>query len=129
MAEQAAEDAAALCKAKLDTSSKAKERAHSDSLDLLQDPLPTAPPYEADSQTIVVDWVADVEPTVHTHDGNLMILQHCEWHGAEAIKKKLIKKGYKKERRDKVVDLLWKWIKAADLDLLDLSRDNIILAL
>ena len=55
MAEQAAEHTAALRKAKLDTSSKAKERAHSDSLDLLQDPLPTAPPYEADSETIVVD--------------------------------------------------------------------------
>ena len=49
MAEQAAEDAAALRKAKLDTSSNSKERAHLDSLDLLQDPLPTAPPYEADS--------------------------------------------------------------------------------
>jgi hypothetical protein len=84
---------------------------------------------EADSQTIVVDWVADVEPTVHTHDGNLMILQRCEWHAAEAIKKKLIKKGYKKERRDKVVDLLWKWIKTADLNLLDMSRANLLLAL
>jgi len=58
-----------------------------------------------------------------------MILQRCEWHAAEAIKKKLIKKGYKKERRDKVVDLLWKWIKTADLNLLDMSRANLLLAL
>ena len=58
-----------------------------------------------------------------------MILQFCEWHAAEAIKRRLIAKGYQKERRDELVDLIWKWIKAPDLDKLEDARNRLILSL
>jgi hypothetical protein len=100
------------------------------------EPLPTAPArpeYELDSQTIIVandpDWVRAVPPTVvGLHDTDV-ILQYCTWHAAEAIKRKLIASGYQKERRKELVDLIWKWIKAEDLEKLEIARKKLIFAL
>ena len=95
-------------------------------------PLPTArPEYEPDSQTIVVntDWVRAVEPTVATINQESAILQYCTWHAAEAIKRRLIAKGYPKERREAINNLIWQWIKAPDFDQLEEARDELILSL
>jgi hypothetical protein len=95
-------------------------------------PLPTArPEYEPDSQTIIVntDWVRAVEPTVVTINQEKAILQYCTWHGAEAIKRRLIAKGYTKERREDINNLIWEWIKAPDFDTLEEARDKLILSL
>ena len=41
--------------------------------------------------------------------GEQYILQLCEWHGVEAIKRHLVAAGmYPKDQRDKVIDLIWK---------------------
>ena len=58
-----------------------------------------------------------------------VILQFCTWHGAEAIKRKLIAKGYTKERREELLHLIWAWIKAPDLDALEDARNELILNL
>lgn len=95
-------------------------------------PIPsTRPTYEPDSQTIIVDtdWVRAVKPTVLGINQERVILQLCTWHGAEAIKRRLITKGYSKERREKLNNLIWTWIKAPDLDALEKARDDLILSL
>jgi len=95
-------------------------------------PLPTArPEYEPDSQTIIIDtdWVRAVEPTVVTVNQESAILQYCTWHGAEAIKRRLIAKGYTKERREAINNLIWQWIKAPDFDQLEEARDALIISL
>jgi hypothetical protein len=106
-----------------------------DELNIEHYPLPTAPSrseYEADSQTIVVDsdpdWPRAVQPIVRGVNMEVVVLQYCTWHAAEAIKRKLIHSGYKKEHRNKIVDLIWKWIEAPTLDALDTARDALILA-
>jgi hypothetical protein len=78
-----------------------------DKLQLQHYPLLTAPirpEYELDSQTIIVDsdldWVKAVQPTVIGVNATAVILQFCTWHAAEAIKRKLIASGYRKERRN-----------------------------
>ena len=124
VAQQAVKDAIAARKAEELALSKGKEDPFN-----IDDPLPTAPLWEADSQTIIVDWVAEVPKTVKGHDGCQIFLQRCEWHAAEAIKKKLIKTGYKKRERDELVDLIWTWIKAPDLQTLDSAREKLILRL
>jgi hypothetical protein len=131
VAQQAVKDAIAARKAEKLALSKGKEVERSVLPGPLNidDLLSTAPLWEADSQTIIVDWVADVPETVQGHDGYQMFLQRCEWHAAEAIKKKLIKTGYKKEERDTLVDLIWTWIKAPDLKALESARDRLILRL
>jgi hypothetical protein len=63
------------------------------------------------------------------HDRVLIFLQRCEWHAAEAIKKTLIRNGYRKERRDKIVDLIWRWIQAPDVATLEESRGELLSAL
>ena len=108
----------------------------SDKLQIEHYPLPTAPSrpkYEADSQTIIVDsdpdWPRAVQPIVRGVNIEVIILQYCTQHTAEAIKRKLIHSGYKKEHRNKIIDLIWKWIEAPTLDILDTARDSLILAL
>ena len=97
-------------------------------------PLPTAPTrpdFELDSQTIIVDndWVRAVEPSVVGVNQETVILQFCDWHAAEAIKRRLITKGYSREHRDDLVNLIWAWIKAPDLDALEDARDELLLKL
>jgi hypothetical protein len=46
-------------------------------------------------------------------------LQLCEWHAIKAIQKQLINRGYSKETREVLVDLLNQWVKAPDLEALE----------
>jgi len=97
-------------------------------------PLPTAstrPNYEPDSQTIIVDsdWPRAIQPTVLGVNQIAVTLQYCTWHAVEAIKRKLIHSGYKRERRDKIVDLIWEWIEVPTLEGLETARNKLILAL
>ena len=84
-----------------------------DELSLDYNPLQTAltrPDYEPDSQTIIVDtdWVRGVQSEVIGPHYMAIILQFCTWHGVKAIKQRLIAKGYSKEKRAEIVDLIWK---------------------
>lgn len=46
-------------------------------------------------------------------NGARIILQLCEWHTIEAIKRRLVYLGqYLKESKEEIIDLLNKWIKA-----------------
>lgn len=59
--------------------------------------------------------------------GTDCVLQLCSWHAAEAIKKRLITKGYPIKRRKALHDLIWEWIKSpTKTDLL--KRRNALLA-
>jgi hypothetical protein len=92
-------------------------------------PVPTArPEYEPDSQTIIIDtdWVRAAEPTVIGINQERVILQFCTWHGVEAIKRRLIAKGYTKERREDINNLIREWIKAPDFDTLEDARNKLI---
>jgi uncharacterized protein YlbG (UPF0298 family) len=40
------------------------------------------------------------------------ILQYCDWHAVENVMKRLADKGYKKEVREELRDLLWRFVKA-----------------
>ena len=103
-----------------------------DELQLEYYPLPTArPEYEPNSQTIIIDtdWVRAVEPTVIGINQERVILQFCTWHGVEAIKRRLIAKGYTKERREDINNLIWEWIKAPDFDTLEDACNKLILRL
>ena len=119
IARKATEDAEEAYRAK-SVNGKGKEVA------VDEDPLLSAPPYDVDSQTIIVDWVSETEVYVRGHDRRQIILQRCEWHAVEAIKKQLIHRGYKKERRDKIINLIWRWIMAADLAKLEHARDELL---
>lgn len=98
---------------------------------LLPTTVPSRPDYEPNSQTITVDtdWVRAVDPVVIGTNQESVILQFCTWHGAEAIKRRLIAKGYSKERREQLNHLIWAWIKAPDLDVLEEARNELILNL
>ncbi len=49
-------------------------------------------------------------------------LQLCNWHAAEAIKKRLTREGYPLQMRKPLVDLVWKWIQSETLDDLERNR-------
>ena len=85
---------------------------------------PTPGPVPLD--TIVVDWVAKTEDYLLVGGGDVIILQRCEWHAVEAIKKRLIRSGYRKEARDHLVDLIWKWVKSMDLKAIQKSRNMLL---
>jgi hypothetical protein len=53
-------------------------------------------------------------------------LQLCEWHAIEAIKKRLVNRGYSKETQEVLVNLLNKWIKAPDLEALENARKKVL---
>lgn len=58
------------------------------------------------------------------------ILQLCEWHGVEAIKRHLVAAGrYSKEVREKIIDLIWKWVKSSNLIDLETNRAKLLQAL
>jgi hypothetical protein len=57
-------------------------------------------------------------------------LQLCEWHAVEVIKRRLVAAGrYKKNQREKIIDLIWAWVKAPDIESLDKGRDELFKAL
>jgi hypothetical protein len=53
-------------------------------------------------------------------------LQLCEWHAIKAIRKRLINRGYSKETREVLVDLLNEWVKALDLEALETAQKKIL---
>ena len=57
-------------------------------------------------------------------------MQLCEWHDVEAIKRHLVAAGkYLKGQRDKVIDLIWKWVKSQGLNELEANRTELLNAL
>ncbi|KAK0516443.1 hypothetical protein JMJ35_001046, partial [Cladonia borealis] len=50
----------------------------------------------------------------------------CNWHAAEAIKKRLIKEGYLKDVRDDLVDKIWRWIKSPTMVELATNRQGLV---
>jgi hypothetical protein len=63
-------------------------------------------------------------------EAHLVFLQLCEWHAVEAIKRRLTSAGrYKKKKREEVVDLVWKWVKAPDVESLEQCREDLFEAL
>ena len=70
-----------------------------------------------------------MKPSVVSINQEEVILQFCTQHTTEAIKRRLIAKGYSKERREKLNNLIQAWIKAPDLDTLEERRDELILNL
>lgn len=56
-----------------------------------------------------------------------LILQLCKWHGVEAINRRLIAAGqYPKEKREKILDLIWKWVKSYTLEELESNRATLL---
>jgi hypothetical protein len=87
-------------------------------------PSPSLEAVPAD--TIVVDWVAQTEEFLMIGRGDIVILQRCEWHAVEAIKKRLIHKGYSKDKRNELVDLIWKWVKAPTFEILEHTSNALL---
>lgn len=55
--------------------------------------------------------------------GETYILQLCEWHGVKGIKHHLVVAGrYPKELRERIIDLIWKWVKSPSLIELEANR-------
>jgi len=71
------------------------------------------------SDTIIIDVAIGAK-------GERTRLQLCEWHAIEAIRKRLINRGYSKETREVLVDLLNQWVKALDLEALEKARTKIL---
>lgn len=62
--------------------------------------------------------------------GKQYTLQLYEWHGVKAIKRHLVAAGkYPKEQRDKIIDLIWKWVKSQGLNKLEANRTELLNAL
>ena len=57
-----------------------------------------------------------------------VVLQLCEWHAAEAIKKRLIRAGYSKEKEpwNELCGILWDWIKSPTMEVLDQRRERLL---
>jgi hypothetical protein len=49
-------------------------------------------------------------------------LQFCEWHAAENIKKRLAKQRYKREERDEIMDLVWRYLWSTTSESLEANR-------
>ncbi len=53
----------------------------------------------------------------------MYIFQLFEWHKVEAIKRNLVVAGtYPKDLREKIIDLIWKWVKSSSLIELEVNR-------
>jgi len=52
------------------------------------------------------------------------ILQFCEWHAAQNIKKRLAEKKYLKKDREEIIDLIWKYIWSTTPASLEANRDE-----
>jgi len=68
-----------------------------------------------EGDTIVVDVKVGV-------DGITVLLQLCEWHAVEAIKRRLIHTGYSKESREQILEYVYQWVKAPDIERLEIAR-------
>ena len=59
-------------------------------------------------------------------DSTDCLLQHCNWHAAEAIKAKLTKEGYLSDLRRDLHSLVWTWIKSVTESEADSNRDILL---
>jgi hypothetical protein len=50
------------------------------------------------------------------------VLQFCEWHAAQNIKARLAKQRYKREERDELMELVWKYLWSATEQELEANR-------
>jgi hypothetical protein len=50
------------------------------------------------------------------------VLQFCEWHAAENVKKRLANNGYKKKEREVIMRLVWAYIQSATEEDLEANR-------
>jgi len=58
------------------------------------------------------------------------ILQLCEWHAVEAIKKRLVVADqYIKERREELTDYIWDWVKSSTVTVLEERRERLLMEL
>jgi hypothetical protein len=55
----------------------------------------------------------------------MAVLQFCEWHAAQNIKARLAKQRYKREERDKLMDLVWKYLWSASESELEVNRTQL----
>jgi hypothetical protein len=83
-------------------------------------------PYEPDSQTIITDYITDIEELIPLSNGNIMVLQYYQKHTVDAIKARLIRKGYPKALRDVALNLIWNWVKAPDIEALETARQALL---
>jgi hypothetical protein len=59
-----------------------------------------------------------------------VVLQLCEWHAVQAIKRRLIAAGrYSKERREELASMIWDWVMASSIKALNERRTKLIKAL
>jgi hypothetical protein len=64
-----------------------------------------------DEETITVEPLLEtLEQAVVSADGQQSILQCCSWHAATAIKRRLVHRGYRKEKREEIETRLWRCI-------------------
>ncbi len=54
--------------------------------------------------------------------GSHCFLQLCNWHAAEAIKKRLTREEYPLEMRKPLADMIWKWIQSETLQNVERNR-------
>ncbi|PMD52565.1 uncharacterized protein K444DRAFT_636161 [Hyaloscypha bicolor E] len=81
---------------------------------------PQFQPYEPDSQIIIADYITDVEELIPLSNGHIMVLQHYQKHAVNAIKARLIRKGYPKALRKAALNLIWNWVKAPNIEALEI---------
>jgi MULE transposase domain len=58
-----------------------------------------------------------------------IILQFCDWHAARNIEQRLAEKGYTKEIRNEIKDLIWRFIKSETAADIEANRQEIYLRL
>lgn len=57
------------------------------------------------------------------------ILQFCEWHTAENVRRRLANKRYKKEERENLMRLVWAYIQSVSEDTLEANRAAMMAAM
>jgi hypothetical protein len=87
---------------------------------------PQLQPYEPDSQTIITDCITDIEELISLSNGNIIVLQHYQKHAVDAIKARLIRKGYPKASRNIALNLIWNWVKAPDIEALETVQQALL---
>ncbi|KAI9719104.1 MAG: hypothetical protein M1812_003734 [Candelaria pacifica] len=55
-----------------------------------------------------------------------IVLQLCEWHAVQAIRRRLVQRGYKKEQREVIDDLLWTWVQSPNVEALQRNRTELL---
>ena len=58
--------------------------------------------------------------------GSKCFLQPCNWHAAEAIKRRLTQEGYPSEARNELVDKIWTWISSPLIKDISINREALL---